>query len=97
MEKWEYCYVLQNPDETGVVLYQDEEEEKNAKKLPDLGVPNGRKVIEELWKDGWETISVSALREGAAGAINYQKKPTYKWVFKRKVSGDDAGAKMAHD
>ena len=82
MGNWEYCYVLQYPDDTGVFFFQEGDDEQ-AKKSPEQNAPSGRQVIDELGRNGWETISVSAVRDDMNGQ---QKKPTYKWVLKR--SGD---------
>ena len=93
MGNWEYCYVLQNPDDTGVFFFQEGESEQ-AKKSPEQSVPSGRQVIDELGRNGWETVSVSAVRDGSTGA---QKKPTYKWVLKRQSSQSQPRPKIATD
>jgi hypothetical protein len=93
MGNWEYCYVLQYPDDTGVFFFQEGDNEQ-AKKSPEQSAPSGRQVIDELGKNGWETILVSAVREAPN---EHQKKPTYKWVLKRQGDQSQPRPKIATD
>ena len=80
MGNWVYCHVLQYPDDTGVFFFQEGDDEQ-AKKSPEQNAPSGRQVIDELGRNGWETISVSTVRDDPNGQ---PKKPVYKWILKRQ-------------
>ena len=93
MAKWEYCYVLQYPDDTGVFYFQ-EGDQGDAKKSSEQNTPSGRQVIDELGKNGWETISVSAVRDDTRAP---ESKPVYKWILKRPCSPSDLKPRIATD
>ena len=93
MGNWVYCHVLQFPDDTGVFFFQEGEGEQ-AKKSPEQSAPSGRQVIDELGRNGWETVSVSAVRDDTS---EKQKKPTYKWVLKRQGAQNPPRPRIATD
>jgi hypothetical protein len=93
MAKWEYCYVLQYPDDTGVFYFQEGDQE-DAKKSSEQNTPSGRQVIDELGRNGWETLSVSAIRDGKS---SLGTKPVYKWVLKRPSDPNQPRSKIATD
>jgi len=93
MGNWEYCHVLQYPDDTGVFFFQEGENEQ-AKKSPEQNAPSGRQLIDELGRNGWETISVSVVRDDTR---EHQKKPVYKWVLKRPGDPNQPRPKIATD
>ncbi len=93
MAKWEYCYVLQYPDDTGVFYFQEGDHE-DAKKSSEQNAPSGRQVIDELGKNGWETISVSAVRDDTHAL---ESKPVYKWILKRPENQSEPRPRIATD
>ena len=96
MNQWKYCYVLQYPDDTGVFFFQEGGSEQ-TKKSPEQSAPSGRQVIDELGRNGWETVSVSAVQDDVEGTLGHQKKPVYRWVLKCPGSQGDSKPRIATD
>jgi hypothetical protein len=96
MAKWEYCYVLQYPDNTGVLYFQEGDSEQ-AQKSSEQNIQSGRQVIDELGRNGWETVSVSTVRDGIAATDDIRKKPAYRWVLKRRDATSEYQPKIGTD